>query len=224
MKLILTVHAFFIFGHTALNQTMFSGFNEYISLNKSSTYSFGYRDAFDFYGPGTYSVVANGKVKVPVVGLDSIYGKTHIFELLFCKAGKIGIDTENPDKELTVKGKIHAREVKLDLDIPVPDYVFEDDYNLMPLSVLDEYISENGHLPDIPSSEEFRNNGLNMAEMDMMLLKKIEELTLYVISNNERLNKLDGSEGNSEIGDKIIEELTEQLDYLEKQIDPAKKK
>jgi hypothetical protein len=70
------------------------------------------------------------------------------------------------------------------------DFVFEKDYNLMPLADVDKYIKENNHLPGVPSANEVISNGNNLGEMDAILLKKIEELTLYVIElkkENEEL-------------------------------------
>ena len=95
--------------------------------------------------------------------------------------GNVGIGTTNPDSKLTVKGNIHAEEVKVDLSVPGPDYVFEEDYNLRSLEETEAYIKENKHLPEIPSAKEMEANGLELGEMNMLLLKKIEELTLYVI-------------------------------------------
>ncbi|MEX0361390.1 MAG: hypothetical protein AB3N10_10460, partial [Allomuricauda sp.] len=97
-------------------------------------------------------------------------------------AGNVGIGTANPDMKLTVKGKIHAEEVKIDLNVPAPDYVFKKEYNLRSLEEVEDYIKENCHLPEIPSAKEFEQNGIMQAEMDMGLLKKIEELTLYTIA------------------------------------------
>lgn len=96
-------------------------------------------------------------------------------------SGNIGIGTQNPDAKLAVKGTIHSNEVKVDLNVPAPDYVFENDYQLKSLEEVENYINQNKHLPEIPSAKEFEKNGINVSEMNMALLKKIEELTLYVI-------------------------------------------
>jgi hypothetical protein len=97
-------------------------------------------------------------------------------------ASNVGIGTMSPDEKLTVKGKIHAQEVKVDLLGPlVPDYVFANDYKLKSLQEVEAYIKQNSHLPEIPSAQEIEKNGLVLAEMNMALLKKMEEMTLYVI-------------------------------------------
>ncbi len=104
---------------------------------------------------------------------------------------KFGIGTNRPDSELTVKGSIHAEEVKVDLSVPAPDYVFEPDYNLTSLEDIEKYILSNKHLPEIPSSKEMEVNGIQLGEMNMLLLKKIEELTLYIIEQEKRIKKLE---------------------------------
>jgi D-ribose pyranose/furanose isomerase RbsD len=104
--------------------------------------------------------------------------------------GKIGIGTTNPDEKLTVNGKIHAQEVRIDLAYPmtVPDYVFANNYKLKSLQEVEEFIKQNSHLPEIPSAKEIEKNGLMLAEMNMSLLKKIEELTLYSIEQEKKIN------------------------------------
>jgi hypothetical protein len=76
---------------------------------------------------------------------------------------------------------VHAKEVKVDLNVPGPDYVFEKDYNLMSLEEIKAYIEKHKHLPEVPSAKEMETNGVNLSEMNMILLKKVEELTLHVI-------------------------------------------
>ncbi|WP_421876449.1 hypothetical protein [Marinoscillum sp.] len=96
-------------------------------------------------------------------------------------SGRVAIGTNSPDAKLTVKGNIHAEEVKVDLNVPGPDYVFEEDYDLLSLDELKEYITVHKHLPEVPSAKEMDTNGINLSEMNMLLLKKVEELTLHQI-------------------------------------------
>lgn len=70
------------------------------------------------------------------------------------------------------------------------DYVFAEDYELMPITELENYITENQHLPNVPSTEEVVENGIDMAKMDATLLEKIEELTLYVIHQQKEIEGL----------------------------------
>jgi len=100
--------------------------------------------------------------------------------------GNVGIGTSNPDYKLTVNGSIHAKEVRVDLNVPGPDYVFANDYKLPSLEEIKNYIDENKHLPEVPSAAAMEKNGVQLGEMNMLLLKKIEELTLYVIELKKR--------------------------------------
>ncbi|MBS7256762.1 tail fiber protein [Flavobacterium branchiicola] len=96
--------------------------------------------------------------------------------------GNVGIGTTNPTSKLTVAGNIHAQEVKVIVNAGVvPDYVFIRDYKLKSLNEVEQHIKQNNHLPEIPSAQDVEKNGLMLAEMNIALLKMIEELTLYVI-------------------------------------------
>lgn len=105
--------------------------------------------------------------------------------------GNVGIGTTDPGNyKLAVAGKILAEEVKVQHQDKWYDYVFEDDYNLTSLRELETYISENKHLPEVPSEKEVLENGINLGEMNGILLKKIEELTLHVIKQQKEIEEL----------------------------------
>jgi hypothetical protein len=114
------------------------------------------------------------------------------------KNGNVGIGTTNPGSKLAVNGTITAREVIVDVTL-FPDFVFEDSYKLMPLSEVEKFIKKNKHLPEIPSEKEAKAKGIGLGEMQTKLLQKIEELTLYVIEQNKKLEKLDKLEKENEI-------------------------
>jgi hypothetical protein len=98
--------------------------------------------------------------------------------------------TVGPNSKLVVEGLISAREVKV-LTGPIPDYVFEQDYTLMSLSDLETYIKTNKHLPGIPSASEVEaNEGLELGEMNRLLLEKVEELTLHIIAQQKEIETL----------------------------------
>lgn len=71
------------------------------------------------------------------------------------------------------------------------DFVFDKDYQLRPLEVVENFIIKNGHLPEIPSVKEVQTNGMNLAENDAKLLQKIEELTLYLIAQDKKIRELE---------------------------------
>jgi hypothetical protein len=105
------------------------------------------------------------------------------------QGGNVGIGTTNPTEKLVVDGKIIAEEVKVQ-NVPASDYVFEPDYNLLSLHEVESFIKENKHLPDIPSAAEFKESGVGLGEMDNMLLRKVEELTLYMIELQKKYDDL----------------------------------
>jgi hypothetical protein len=117
------------------------------------------------------------------------------------KNGNIGIGTRTPDALLTVKGLIHAQEVLLDLEGAVaPDYVFEayfdgtsstkPEYKLPSLEQLGAFVEENHHLPGVPSAAEIEKEGISLKSMNLLLLQKIEELTLYTLEQQKEIDAL----------------------------------
>jgi len=106
--------------------------------------------------------------------------------------GNVSIGTTDVDPTgamLTVNGSIHTKEVKVDLAVPLADYVFDTNYKLMPLHEVEQFVNVNSHLPEMPSAAEVSKNGLNMGEMQNKLLQKVEELTLYMIDQQKTINQ-----------------------------------
>lgn len=104
--------------------------------------------------------------------------------------GSVGIGTNNPVNKLDVCGTVRARELKVDLTGSCPDFVFKPGYNLMDLKTLEKFVSTNHHLPEIDSEKEMTENGINVNVLQMKLLQKIEELTLYTIEQNKAIEEL----------------------------------
>lgn len=104
-------------------------------------------------------------------------------------SGNVGIGTAAPKNLLDVKGTMHAQEVKVDME-NWSDFVFKKEYHLPTLEEVERHITEKGHLADIPNEEEVLKNGINLGEMNARLLQKIEELTLYIIDLNKKVNDL----------------------------------
>lgn len=108
--------------------------------------------------------------------------------------GQVGIncDPGSSNYMLTVNGKIKAEKIVV-VNEAAPDYVFERDYNLLSINEVEKFISENSHLPDVPSAQDMINNGCDLVEMNNILLKKVEELTLYIIElkkENESIKEI----------------------------------
>lgn len=103
--------------------------------------------------------------------------------------GNVGIGTSAPDSKLSVNGTVHSKEVKVDLT-GWPDYVFSQDYNLLPLHEVKKFITENQRLPEMPSALEVEENGVMLGEMNKLLLKKLEEVTLHLIRQQEEIDAL----------------------------------
>lgn len=117
-------------------------------------------------------------------------------------SGNIGIGTLSPRAKLDVKGAVRAKEVKIEVNAGEgADFVFEPDYQLRSLTEVETFIKDNKHLPEIPSAKEMQEKGLNVNEMQIKLLQKIEELTLYVIEQQKQLDEQ--VRKNSELEDKI---------------------
>lgn len=93
---------------------------------------------------------------------------------------------------LSVSGKVICEEVEVLNNAVWPDYVFADNYELLPLPALKNYVSEHHHLPGIPSASE-TEQGVQLAEMNRLLLEKVEELSLHVIGLNERITELENT-------------------------------
>ena len=113
--------------------------------------------------------------------------------VLFNNSGGVLINTSYIPSgyHLAVGGKIIAEEVLVELQTAWPDYVFKTDYKLPSISELNAFIKENSHLPGVPSQKEVSENGISLGEMNGILLKKIEELTLYIIQQDERIKRLE---------------------------------
>lgn len=104
-------------------------------------------------------------------------------------AGNVGVGTLTPDQKLSVNGTVHAKSVVIDLN-GWSDYVFKKDYRLPALTAVKTYIRENKHLPGIPSEAEIIKTGLDVSEANNLLLKKMEEMTLYMIEAKEEITML----------------------------------
>jgi hypothetical protein len=105
----------------------------------------------------------------------------------FADYAGIGRCTPAPSATLAVNGIIHAEEITVGLH--GPDYVFEPTCNLPSLTEIESYIKANKHLPEVPSAKDMEANGINLSEMNMLLLKKVEKLTLHLIGASKTISE-----------------------------------
>ncbi|MCX2495306.1 hypothetical protein OQX63_17580 [Pedobacter sp. PF22-3] len=104
----------------------------------------------------------------------------------FLQNGNVGIGTANPQDKLTVAGNIGAREIKVSTNAGA-DFVFEPDYKLPDLTELEKFVKTNKHLPEIPTAKQMVDEGVNLGELNIKLLQKVEELTLHLIEKDKTL-------------------------------------
>lgn len=125
---------------------------------------------------------------------DGNYNKIEAGDII--SLGNIGIGTTDPQFRLDVRGTAHFCKVKVKTETWC-DYVFDENYILPDLTELEAFVKENKHLPNIPSEAEVIENGIDIAEMNALLLEKIEELTLIIIEQDKRLSELEESKSNN---------------------------
>jgi hypothetical protein len=112
----------------------------------------------------------------------------------YFNGGNVAIGTIDPQGyKLAVNGSAIFTSVKVKLFNTWADYVFKKEYNLIPLSDVEAFIQQNKHLPGVPAAAQVEKEGLDLGETQVTLLKKIEELTLYIIEQNKRIEKLEAA-------------------------------
>ncbi len=142
-------------------------------------------------------------------GVLEIYGDQESSSgLIIRDSGKVGIGTTSPTELLSVNGNILTKKVRVSTaSADWPDFVFAPEYGLRTLEEVESFINKNQHLPEVPSAKEVDKNGLDLGDMDATLLKKVEELTLYMIELN-----------------KTVKAQGEKIKALEKENEELKKK
>ena len=118
----------------------------------------------------------------------------HVLFIQDC-TGNIGIGTPRPTAKLTVNGDIIAKELIItkspeEYGLDWPDFVFSKDYDLISLKDLENFINTYNHLPDVPSAKDIDTNGMDVMEMNTILLQKVEELSLYIINLQKQIDEL----------------------------------
>ncbi|MDT8413235.1 MAG: hypothetical protein RQ875_12280, partial [Vicingaceae bacterium] len=136
---------------------------------------------------------------IPTDAAPASSGQTNIADatvkentrLFIHKDGNVGIGTTAVNgAKLSVEGIIRARRVLVNATLWA-DYVFEPTYQLMTINQLEEYITTNKHLPNMPTAENVEKEGADLGEINRVLVEKVEELTLYIIALNKRMEQLE---------------------------------
>lgn len=158
-----------------------------IDLVDYGTSSNDYSESAGMFVNGRDALVMSGSGKgIRLVTHD---GSTYKERLRILSNGRVGINTKNPSHQLSVNGTIGAKEINVTTS-GWADYVFKPEYELMPLNEVEQFIRDNGRLPNIPTEAEVMEHGVNLAEMVVKLLEKVEELTLYSIEQNTQIKAL----------------------------------
>lgn len=149
-------------------------------------------------------------------GLGFFPGEGQSSSLWLDNSGSVGIGVQDTKGyKFAVAGSAIFAKVVVKT-YPWPDYVFHTTYRLRPLSEVEEYIKQYHHLPEVPSAEEVEKNGLDVGDNQATLLKKIEELTLYVIEQDKQIKKLTNENRTLEVLKKEMEELKAVIQQMKK--------
>ncbi len=167
--------------------------NGNVKIGKNAIWQGPQDSKYLYFGDGNY--VSIGEVG----GDDNMEVKGSSIKLLVNGSGSVtipngnlGIGTSNPSHLLSVNGVIRSKEILVEA-IPWPDYVFSPQYNLPNLKEVEKYIQENQHLPNIPKAKDIEEQGQAVGEIQRKMMEKIEELTLYIIILNKKIENLENS-------------------------------
>lgn len=174
-------------GSTSPTLNLYAPTNSYIRFHNSNTGTslldgmwHGYSNASAFY---TWNYEST----------PQIWGNSGVESMRLDASGNLmlGVTTAPAGYKLSVDGNIICEELRVEVSGSWPDYVFGDEYKLMALGELHNFISDNKHLPNIPAAAELEESGIAVGEMQKKMMEKIEELTLYILMQDKRIKALE---------------------------------
>jgi len=169
-----------IFGNTT--DDVFSGLGP--NPNTGPAFNFGYSGSSFGRSSGFFNVRPDASAVAPNPSLRFAIG--NVQRMIITNLGRVGIGTLDPQQLLEVTGTVRAQAFQVGTqNLNVPDYVFEPNYKLLPLKQLAMYVEKEKHLPEVPSAKEIKANGVDLSTFQMQLLKKVEELTLYTLEQEQ---------------------------------------
>jgi hypothetical protein len=160
--------------------------NSYLGFD-AGTDRFGLVKKYGFFGQLAYGSTATFTISQSS-GSTIAASNTFTPRLTIDNSGNVGIGTTNTQGyNFAVNGTAIATSMTVKAYNSWPDYVFKPSYTLPPLTEVKTYIDQNHHLPEIPTEQQIEKDGLNLGEMNKVLVKKVEELTLYLIEKDKQI-------------------------------------
>ena len=213
------------FGFGALQSNLASGSNNTALGDSAGFNSNGNRNVFLGNLAGYYETSSNKLYLASDSNNTIMYGDFLTGQVLMGMGQPTGY-TFKGTRTLNVLGGIIADSVRVALSSAWADYVFADEYKLMPLEELSRFIKTNKHLPNIPTAAEVEKNGIELGAMNAKLLEKIEELYLYILQqqneNSQQQKQIDEQNKSRKLLQNQMDEQNKINEKLQKQIDELK--
>jgi hypothetical protein len=160
-----------------------------VNVVSGPAFNYGYSGHSFGRSSGFFNIRPDASAVYPNPSLRFMTANTQ--RMIITATGKVGIGTSDPQEALHVIGNVRVSGSIIygAPEEPVPDYVFEPGYRLMPVEELQKYLAREKHLPNMPNAGEIREKGLKLGEYQMKLLEKIEELTLYTVQQAKTIRE-----------------------------------
>jgi hypothetical protein len=182
-----------------------------VNVVSGPAFNYGYSGNSFGRSSGFFNIRPDASAVYPNPSLRFMTANTQ--RMIITATGKVGIGTSDPQEALHVIGNVRVSGsiVYGAPEEPVPDYVFEPGYRLMPVDELQKYLAREKHLPNMPNAGEIKEKGLKLGEYQMKLLEKIEELTLYTVQQAKALERKDAENALLNARVSALEQIVEKL-------------